>query len=114
MKTNVAINLFSLPAILPANELFEMLVPDNGVLIERIVSCGHTTPAGQWYDQKRDEWVVLLQGSALLSYQDGQTVALGPGDSLLIPARTLHRVEKTSQSPPCIWIAVHGKLLDDA
>ncbi len=40
-------NLFHLPDPLPDHELFEPLLPDHGVLIERIVSAGQTTPEGE-------------------------------------------------------------------
>jgi len=103
-------NLFELPTPLPGKELFEPILPDRGVLIERIVSTGQATPEGQWYDQERDEWVVLLQGEATLSYEDGRTLHLKAGDHVLIPAHERHRVERTSDSPPCIWLAVHGSL----
>ena len=105
-------NLFSLPEPLPAEEVSEPLIPDQGLLIERIISTGQTTPEGEWYDQDRDEWVLLLQGAATLAYEDGRTLHLGPGDYILIPAHGRHRVEHTSQDPPCIWLAVHGKLLE--
>ena len=32
-----------------------LLTSDSGLLVERIVSWGHVTPEGQWYDQKKDE-----------------------------------------------------------
>jgi len=57
-------NLFRLPDTLPDEEFFEALIPDKGVLIERIVSIGQSSPEGFWYDRDRDEWVVLLQGHA--------------------------------------------------
>ena len=103
-------NLFHLPNPLPDRELSEPLLPDRGVLIERIVSTGQTTPEGQWYDQDRDEWVVLLQGDAVLGYADGRRLRLQPGDHVLIPAHKRHRVEFTSTDPPAIWLAVHGPL----
>jgi cupin 2 domain-containing protein len=83
------------------------------VLVERIVSAGQATPPGEWLEQERDEWVALLQGEAELGFADGSGVALGPGDSILIPARTEHRVERTSSHPPCIWLAVHAAGLVD-
>ncbi len=101
-------NIFNLPSELPDSELLEPLVTGNDTLIERIVSTGQTTPPGQWYDQNRDEWVVLLQGKAIVSYEDGSQVKLKRGDYLLIPARTKHRVDYTSVDPPCIWLAIHG------
>jgi len=104
-------NLYNLPNPLPEEELFEPLIPDRGVLIERVVSAGQTTPEGEWYDQHRDEWVVLLQGKAVLAYADGRILHLCPGDHVLIPAHEKHRVEKTSADPPCIWLTVHGCLV---
>lgn len=104
------INLFDLPSPLPAEELFEPLLPDRGVLIERIISTGQVTPEGVWYDQDRDEWVALLQGKATLLFEDGQSTDLRPGDCLLIPAHTRHRVTHTSADPPCIWLAVHANM----
>jgi cupin 2 domain-containing protein len=105
-------NLFDLPVPLPGEEVFESLTPSGqGVLIERIISRGQRTPEGTWYDQERDEWVTLLQGKALLAFEDGTTVEMQAGDHILIPAQSRHRVERTSVDPPCIWIAVHGNLL---
>jgi len=103
-------NLFKLPEMLLKEELFEPLIPDRGVLIERIISSGQSTPEGEWYDQERDEWVVLLQGEAILAYGDGRIRHLFCGDYVFIPAHEKHRVERTSVHPSCIWLAVHGKL----
>ncbi len=110
LKEVFVINLFNLPNPLPDEEVFESLIADNGVLIERIISTGQASPKGYWYDQDRDEWVVLLQGRAKLVWEDGREMEMGPGDWVLIPAHQRHRVEWTSQNPPCIWLAVHGKL----
>lgn len=100
-------NIFKLPQALPAAEYFEPLLSNPHILIERIISTGQTTPPDQWYDQERDEWVVLLQGEATLGYGDGSTKVLTAGDWVLIPAHQKHRVEYTSVNPPCIWLAVH-------
>ena len=84
-------NLYDLPDPLPDDEEFTDLIPDRGVKIERIVSRGRTAPAGEWYDQDRDEWVALIQGEAVLEYEDGETLHLGSGDHVLIPAHRRHR-----------------------
>lgn len=102
-------NIFQLPPVLPEEEVFETLVSGQDVLIERIVSCGQITPENQWYDQERDEWVVLLQGNAEISREDGRITKLKAGDWLLIPAHERHRVTYTSSDPPCIWLAVHAR-----
>lgn len=91
-------------------ERFEAIVKTEGLVIERIVSTGQATPEGEWYDQERDEWVVLLTGQAVLLFEDGHTAELNPGDHLLIPAHFRHRVESTTADPPCVWLAVHGDL----
>lgn len=100
-------NVFELPDRLPADEQIETLVAAGAVKIERIVSSGQRTPPGEWYDQSQDEWVIVLQGRARLSYGDGSAVDLHPGDYLHLPAHCHHRVEFTSADPPCIWLAVH-------
>ena len=95
---------------MPEEEICEALIPDNGVLIERIISAGQTTPPDVWYDQERDEWVMLLQGRARLTWENGKVLAMEPGDWVLIPANERHRVDYTSSEPPCIWLAVHARL----
>jgi cupin 2 domain-containing protein len=107
---NTMKNLFDLPNPLPNQEQFDDLIPDQGVKIERIISTGQTTPNGEWYDQDRDEWVILLQGQATLEYESGPPQSLQSGDHILIPAHKKHRVTHTSTDPPCIWLAVHGSL----
>lgn len=91
-------------------ELFENLLTQGPVRIERIVSIGHCTPEGQWYDQDTDEWVMVLQGQAILLF-DRQTdpVHLNTGDYLFIPAHTRHRVEWTVPETSTIWLAMHLK-----
>ncbi len=103
-------NIFNLPPELPAEEYFEPLVSGDNVLIERIISTGQITPVGEWYNQDRDEWVILLQGDATLGYFDGSSIQLKAGDYVFIPAHQKHRVEYTSSEPPCIWLAVHANL----
>ena len=101
-------NLFAdLPADL-AEERFEALLERTGLRIERIVSKGHASPPGFWYDQAQSEWVLLLQGSAGLRL-DGhpEVLVLRPGDCLNIPAHLRHRVEWTDATVETIWLAVH-------
>lgn len=107
-------NVFGLPDALPGlqqPELFEPLVKGNNVLIERIISTGQQTPPDFWYEQETDEWVLLLSGNAtlLFDHDDGQTRSIQTGEWVFIPAMRRHRVVFTSQHPPCIWLAVHGR-----
>lgn len=103
-------NIFKLPAKLPDEEVSEALIEDRGILIERIISTGQSSPPGFWYEQERDEWVVLLQGESELRWEEGRKMTLKAGDWVFLPAGERHRVEWTSAQPPCIWLAVHGKL----
>ena len=102
-------NIYNLSQEVSQIEKFEQIAVGKNIQIERIVSTGQTTPSGQWYDQELDEWVILLQGEAELSYADDTRIKLKAGDYLLIPAHTTHRVEYTSIEPPCIWLVVHGQ-----
>jgi cupin 2 domain-containing protein len=74
--------------------------------IERIISPGQATPPDQWYDQEQDEWVILLQGQAIVSYEDGRKVLLTAGGYFLIVAHEKHRLEQTSAAAPCIWLGM--------
>ncbi len=99
-------NLFvNVPTDFP-EELIEVLVENQHVRIERIVSTGHASPEGFWYDQEEHEWVVVLKGEAKLQFENAESVHLKPGDHLLIPANQKHRVEWTTPKEPTVWLAV--------
>ncbi|MBN9523742.1 cupin domain-containing protein [bacterium] len=102
-------NLFAvLPALGPAEE-FRPLWEKPGLRVERIVSRGHATPPGEWYDQNADEWVVLLAGAARLTVEGcPEPLELRPGDWVLLPARVRHRVEWTDPDRDTVWLAVHS------
>lgn len=89
------------------NEFFEELVLKNGVKVERIVSFGHATTEFEWYDQENDEWVILLQGEAVLSFLDESDVRMKAGDYINIPAHKKHRVAWTKPDEETVWLAVH-------
>lgn len=100
-------NIFeSIPDNLP-DELFDRLVDNNNILIERIISKGHSSPESGWYDQDRNEWVIVLRGEAILSFTTGKSVTLKEGDYISIPAHRKHKVEWTSPDIETIWLAVH-------
>ena len=100
-------NIFAdIPELLP-EELIESLLDTGNLRIERIVSRGHTSPAEGWYDQDRNEWLLLLSGSATLLFEDNTEVRLSQGDILDIPAHQKHRVTGTSPDKDTLWLAVH-------
>ena len=99
-------NLFAdLPASLP-EELTEVLAENEHIRIERIVSTGHVSPTGYWYDQEEREWVIVLKGEAKVVFDDGKSALMNVGDHILIPAHRKHRVEWTTPDTPTVWLAV--------
>ena len=96
--------LADLPRQMP-DELITTLLDAAEVRIERIVSHGHASPEGFWYDQDPHEWVVVLTGAATLRFED-ETVEMRAGDFLNIPAHRKHRVEWTAPDEPTVWLAV--------
>lgn len=88
-------------------EAFETLLSGSGMTIERIVSRGESPPESGWYDQERHEWVTVLQGRAILAFEDGEEMTLRPGDHVNIPAHRRHRVAWTDPEEETVWLAVH-------
>jgi cupin 2 domain-containing protein len=101
-------NLFDrIPEQIP-EEVTEILLKGQVFHLERIISAGQATPAGQWYDQDTHEWVLLLSGRAGLRFEEeGRVRSLNPGDCLNIPAHCRHRVEWTDPGQPTVWLALH-------
>jgi cupin 2 domain-containing protein len=95
----------NIPPDLP-EELFATLLDAGDVRVERIVSRGHASPEGFWYDQDRHEWVIVLKGAARLRFEE-EVIEMKPGDFVNIPAHRKHRVEWTTPDGPTVWLAVH-------
>ena len=107
VKRAALTNMFDeIPAGLP-EELVQTLLSTPSVRIERIVSLGHSSPEGFWYDQAEHEWVLLLAGAAWLRFEDEEPIELGPGSFVNIPAHRRHRVEWTDPDRATVWLAVH-------
>jgi cupin 2 domain-containing protein len=96
-------NIFNLPPLPLPEELTTILAESPGIRIERIISTGQVS---DWYDQTETEFVALLEGSAVIEYEDGKTIAMSKGDTLIIQPHERHRVSCTSSEPPCIWLCV--------
>jgi len=103
-------NLFAdMPSAVSAEQITVLLSTPN-LKIERIVSHGHTSPEGFWYDQDDNEWVMVVAGAAsVLIEGEAEPRQMKAGDHLNIPAHTRHRVAWTDPSQPTIWLAVHYK-----
>ena len=95
-----------IPAQLP-DEMMQTLAASGKARIERIVSRGHCSPPGFWYDQEENEWVLLVQGAAELRFEQGdRRLHLAAGDYVNIAAHEKHRVEWTAADTETIWLAV--------
>jgi len=101
-------NIFEdIPVNMP-EELIEIITETDKIRIERIVSRAHSSPPGFWYDQDRNEYVILLKGKAGLAFENRDTlIVMKPGDYLNIPAHVRHRVEWTDPEEDTIWFVIH-------
>ena len=93
-------NLFAdLPTALP-EELVDVLAENQHVRIEWIVSTGHASSEGFWYDQEE-------AGEAKLVFEgDDEPITMRPGDHVVILAHRKHRVEWITPDEPTVWLAV--------
>ncbi len=87
-------------------EVFETIVKNDNVKIERIVSYGQTSADNFWYDQKEDEFVLVLEGDATIEYDNGSSFKLSRGDSLYIEAHQKHKVVYTSNHTMCLAVFI--------
>jgi cupin 2 domain-containing protein len=101
-------NIFSKIPKKSTKEIFTSLLKNKNIKIERIISYGQTSPKKFWYDQNKNEWVILLKGNAKILFK-GRTKAIKllPGDYINIPAHKKHKVEHTAKNKPTIWLAIH-------
>ena len=88
-------------------EIFQDIISNDKLKIERIISKGHKSNDDEWYDQDTNEWVMVVKGVATLSFMDAEDVHLKEGDYLNIPAHTKHRVLWTKEDVETIWLAIH-------
>ena len=87
-------------------EFIEDILVSKNLKIERIVSYGHTSPKEGWYNQDKNEWVILLDGEATISFKDSADVKLKKGDYLNIPLHVEHKVSWTKPKYKTIWLAI--------
>ena len=96
-------NIYEMPPFPLTEEMTTILTESTNVRIERIISTGQVS---DWYDQAETEFVVLLDGNAVIEYENGVIVKISKGDTLLIKPHERHRVSFTSSEPPCVWLCV--------
>lgn len=88
-----------------SKEEFTDILNSENVRIERIVSNGQTSPDEFWYCQEENEFVLVLEGNAILEFDD-KDIELKKGDYIDIKAGLRHRVKYTSNKETTIWLAV--------
>ncbi len=96
--------LGDVPTSIP-EEIFETIVSTSNIKIERIISKGHKSEPGFWYDQDQSEWILILKGQARLQFED-KSICLTSGDYLNIAAHQKHRIDWTTTEAETIWLAV--------
>jgi cupin 2 domain-containing protein len=95
-------NLFANSSPPLEGERFETLLAHKNIVVERIQSSSRI--ASSEYVQSQDEWVVLLQGEAILEVA-GKKIELKSGDYLFLPSKTPHTLLSVSEG--ALWLAIH-------
>ena len=98
-------NIFEQIIVDKSEEKFFEIFKNEKIKIEKIVSNGQISPENFWYEQEENEFVLLLEGFAILEFEDFE-MELKKGDCLNIKAMQKHRVKFTSLNEPTIWFAV--------
>ena len=98
-------NIFKNINVDKINEEFIEILRDKNIRIERIVSNGQKSEDDFWYDQDENEFILILEGSAIIEFQNKE-VSLKKGDYIDIKSHEKHRVKYTSNSEPTVWLAV--------
>lgn len=105
---NLSNILGAIPSDLSA-EVFEDIIKSPNIRIERIISKGQFTPADSWYDQDEHEWVMVLEGKAILEFENNHSLTLNKGDYINIPAHCKHKVSWTDPDQITLWLAIFYK-----
>jgi len=98
-------NIFEQIIVDKNEERFFEIFKNETIKIEKIVSNGQISPENFWYEQEKSEFVLLLEGFAILEFEN-RIVELKKGDCLNIEAYEKHRVKFTSLDEPTVWFAV--------
>lgn len=101
MKKNIFENII----INKNKEQFFDLIGNNNIKIEKIVSNGQSSPINFWYEQEKNEFVLILKGNAILEFEE-KCIELNEGDYIDIKAFTKHRVKYTNKDESTIWLAI--------
>lgn len=98
-------NIFESINIDKNKEEFIDIFTSEKLRVERIVSNGQKSDNDFWYKQEESEFIVLLEGFAILEFENS-AIELKKGDFLNIESNRKHRVKYTSENEPTIWLAI--------
>jgi cupin 2 domain-containing protein len=98
-------NIFEQIIVDKKEEFFFEIFKNKTIKVEKIVSNGQKSPENFWYEQDKSEFILLLEGFAILEFEN-RVVELKKGDCLNIEAYQKHKVKFTSLDEPTIWFAV--------
>jgi cupin 2 domain-containing protein len=98
-------NIFEQIIVDKKEEIFFEIFKNKTIKVEKIVSNGQKSPENFWYEQDKSEFILLLEGFAILEFEN-RVVELKKGDCLNIEAMEKHRVKFTSLEESTIWFAV--------
>ena len=98
-------NIFDEIIVDKSEEKFFEIFKNETIKVEKIVSNGQKSPENFWYEQEQSEFILLLEGFAILEFENRE-VELKKGDCLNIPAMQKHRVKFTTTDEPTIWFAI--------
>ena len=85
-----------------SGETLTTLLSHKNININHIVSSDNIEAIE--YQQEEDEWLVLLEGEAIL-FINNQEKQLKKGETFFIPSQTPHKVLKTKDGTA--WLTVH-------
>ncbi|MCP4970218.1 MAG: cupin [Arcobacter sp.] len=91
------------------NEKIEDILKTRNIRIERIISNGQSTEEDFWYDQEENEFVILLEGNAILEIKEDnkiKQIELVKNEYINIKANVKHRVKYTDSNNPTIWLTI--------
>ncbi len=110
MRKNEPIHFSNFLSLIPEQvdeEIFQDIVDTGQLKIERIISHGQSSPETGWYDQEKSEWVMIIEGEAIIEFDDGTETRLGKNDFLFLKPHQKHRVKWTASDRKTIWLAVY-------
>lgn len=102
-------NIYKNIPVNAGEEVFQDIINNDNIRIERIVSFGPESNDGKWYEQDENEWVIILKGSAKIIFEE-KSLILNSGDYLLIESGCKHKVEILEKHKETVWLAVFFRL----